>query len=90
MIVKVPDADYQYMEPVTIGTSTKMVGHTVISRIGEAVRLASDKHFIGASWMVTHDALRLMTDEESETIAKIFEDVSERARLRNPRKYRNK
>lgn len=88
LIVKVPNADATYEEPVTFMGQTKWLPRTTMSRIGEAVRLASEKHFVGASWMGTHNWL--LTTEESETVARIFEDASERARLANPKKYRNK
>lgn len=88
LIVKVPDADHMYEEPITFNGQTKMIGYTVLSRIGAAVRLASEKHFVGASWMVTHSYG--MTVDESEIVAAIFERVSERARAANPKKYKNK
>ena len=88
MIVKIPNANDEYEEPVTFMGQTKFLRRSVLSRIGEAVRLASEKHFVGASWTVTHGSG--LTYEESETVARIFEDVAARARLSNPKKYRSK
>lgn len=88
LIVKVPDADYKYEEPMTFMGQTRMVGRTVMSRIGEAVRLASEKHFVGASWVATHSSG--MTIAESEQIAEIFARVEKRARAANPNKYRHR
>lgn len=88
LIVKVPDADATYEEPVTFMGTTKWLPRTVLSRIGAAVRIASEEHFVGASWMATHSGG--MTREESETVARIFEDVFDRARARNPKKFQRK
>lgn len=88
MIVKVPDADQMYEEPITFNGQTKMIGYTVLARIGSAVRQASEKHFVGASWMVTH--AYGMTLDESEIVAAIFERAAERTRAANPKKYKNK
>jgi hypothetical protein len=88
LIVKVPDADATYEEPVTFMGTTKWLPHTQLGRIGSAVRIASEKHFVGASWMATHGIG--MTQEESETVARIFENVYARARRANPKKYERK
>lgn len=88
LIVKVPDADTTYEEPVTFFGTTKWLPQTVLSKINSAVRIASEEHFVGASWMSTHSTS--MTKEESETVARIFEDVFDRARARNPKKFQHK
>jgi hypothetical protein len=88
LIVRVPDATTMLPAvPVVENGRIHEWPTTNMARIGKAVRLTSEEHFLGASWMTTHDKFGLMTDEESETIAKIFENVSARAKKRNPKKF---
>jgi hypothetical protein len=80
ILVKVRDATSEMPPNVVVARGKVIMPTTPIAHVRKAIHKVAEDQFLSIADMVTHT--RFMTQEESDTVARVFEKAMKRAKER--------